>query len=280
MTPRIPQARRERAVNLPPLVVGAIVVLLAIQAGRGLVSNATDLSFLVDFSFIPAQWSLTLGAATAEDVVGAAGRGVADVDLVALRKALARYVAGAGSAPLWSPLSYAFLHGSWMHVGLNALWLAAFAAPVVTRAGNLRSVALAAATAIGGGIAQWLVDPLSVQPMIGASAVVSGFMAAAATFIFNPAGPANPLQPDLETGWSFLTNRKALLFLAAWFGMNLLFGIAAGPLGLTDGAIAWEAHIGGLLVGLFLFPLLDPTRHGRGRSSIGEPPRRPPSRAA
>lgn len=269
MTPRIPQARREPAINLPMLVVGAIAILLGVQAVRGFVSDATDLSLLVDFSFIPAQWSLTLGRATAEEVVQAAARGATDPDMVSVRTALARYLAAAGPASPWSPLTYALLHGSWMHVGLNVLWLAAFAAPVVRRAGTLRSLVLALATALGGSAAQWLVAPLSVQPMIGASAVVSGFMAAAATFIFTRPDPIDG-RPRPDGGWSFLTNRTALLFLGSWFALNIVFGIAAQPLGLTEGGIAWEAHIGGLVAGLVLFPLIDP----------GRPRLRPPVRAA
>jgi membrane associated rhomboid family serine protease len=37
--------------------------------------------------------------------------------------------------------------------------------------------------------------------------------------------------------------------------------VAAAPLGIVDASIAWEAHIGGFVVGLLLFPLLDPHRH-------------------
>jgi membrane associated rhomboid family serine protease len=51
-----------------------------------------------------------------------------------------------------------------------------------------------------------------------------------------------------------------VLFLGLWFATNLLFGVAAVPLGIVDTSIAWEAHIGGFLVGLLLFPLLDPGR--------------------
>lgn len=115
----------------------------------------------------------------------------------------------------------------------------------------------AVATALGGAGAQWLSDPVAVQPMIGASAIVSGFMAAAATFIF--AG-SDRRTGAAEPGWGFLTNRNVLVFLAVWFAVNIAFGLLATPLGLTEGSIAWQAHIGGLAVGLALFPMLDPAR--------------------
>ena len=54
-----------------------------------------------------------------------------------------------------------------------------------------------------------------------------------------------------------LRNRGAAVFLLVWFASNLLFGLAAAPLGITDASVAWEAHIGGFVVGLLLFPWLD-----------------------
>jgi membrane associated rhomboid family serine protease len=56
------------------------------------------------------------------------------------------------------------------------------------------------------------------------------------------------------------TNRpRIVVFLLAWFGLNLLFGISSvGPPG--EQSIAWEAHIGEFFAGLLLFPLFDPVR--------------------
>ena len=45
-----------------------------------------------------------------------------------------------------------------------------------------------------------------------------------------------------------------------WFASNLVTGIGAVPLGLSDAPIAWQAHIGGFLLGLLAFPLFDPVR--------------------
>ena len=160
----------------------------------------------------------------------------------------------------WTFLTYALLHGSWTHVVLNCVWLAAFGAPVLRRIGNARSLVLALATAIGGALTHWAANPESIQPMIGASAIVSGVMAAASLFAFEPrrarvgATPASRLQPYA----GLLRNRTAVMFLGSWFVLNILFGLLAAPLGLVEGGIAWEAHIGGLVVGLLLFPFLDP----------------------
>lgn len=250
---------------MPGLLIGAIAVLLLIHALRGWLAETRDLDLLIDLSFIPAPWSVSLGFASAEEVIrAAAGDGIADPQLSAARVGLAHYVTTEIGAHPWSVLTYALLHGSWLHVVMNCVWLAAFGTPVMRRAGNARTLVLAVATAIGGAAAQWISGPLSVQPMIGVSAVVSGLMAAAATFVFarrsGPSAwmagsyPVTRKHPD----WSFLRNRSALVFLASWFGLNLVFGILAVPLGLSEGGIAWQGHIGGLLVGLILFPFLDP----------------------
>ena len=52
-------------------------------------------------------------------------------------------------------------------------------------------------------------------------------------------------------------------FIGVWFAINFVFGVAAVPLGLaTDAGIAWQAHIGGFVVGLFRVPVVRP--RGRG----------------
>lgn len=248
---------------MPGLVVGAIAVLIGIHVVRGLLSELTDLGVVVDFGFVPAQWSTAFGFASTEDVVSAAGADAGDA--TALRQAFARYVTEQGSLRPWSGLTYALLHGSWMHVVLNSVWLAAFATPVARRTGPARMALLAAGCAFGGALAHWVTHPLGAEPMIGASAVVSGLMGAAATFAFDPAGSSyaphgRGMARIANAIRRILQNRTALMFLGSWFVVNLVFGLAAGPLGVTDASIAWEAHVGGLLAGLVLFPLLDPVR--------------------
>lgn len=264
-------APSERAINIPTALLAWMALLAAIHAGRTWLDDVDDTRLVLELAFLPASWSVGWGLAEAGEVVEAARRAGGDPDALEFRLAWARYVAGqAGDRP-WTWLSYALLHGSWTHLALNAVWLAAFGTPVVRRAGAWRSLALAAIAAVGGALAQWLSDPLAVQPMIGLSASVSGFMGAAATFVFgsrqDPPGLARPSAPR-RPDWSYLRRRNVLLFIAMWLLANALFGFVAVPLGIADGAgIAWQAHIGGLLAGLAVFPLLDP---GPGRAAAGD----------
>lgn len=248
-----PPAAREPAFNIPALLLWAIVALVGVQAARGWLDPETDFRLLLEFAFVPGPWSVEFGWASADEVVRAAGQAAAGGPAETWRGDFARYLVARGPPP-WSLLTYAALHGSWGHVLLNSVWLLAFGAPVVRRAGTGRALLLAVVAALGGVVAQWFSDPLSAQLMVGASAVVSGYMGAAATFMFAP-----PRAAPLGGAWSFLRDRRVILFLLVWLGANLLFGWIAEPLGLSgEGAIAWEAHIGGFLAGLLLFPFLDP----------------------
>ena len=256
-----PEPRREPIFNMPGIVTAAVVVLVAIHALRAaLLSAGADLELLLEFAVVPARWTAAFDPSRLEAILREAGAGFSPQE-AALREALARYVVGDGAKP-WTALTYAVLHGSWAHVLLNAVWLAAFGTPVARRCGAWRFLLLGAACAVAGAAAHVVTDPLSVAPMVGASAAISGWMAAAARFVFAPASPGSrrvgeaherPRQNIVE----LLRNRGAAVFLLVWFASNLLFGLAAAPLGITDASVAWEAHIGGFVVGLLLFPRLD-----------------------
>jgi membrane associated rhomboid family serine protease len=181
-----------------------------------------------------------------------------------------RWFLGQGGWPWWTPITYAFLHGDWIHLGLNGLWLAAFGSAVARRFGPLRFVGIFLLSGLAGAAAHYLVHPYGLEPVVGASAAISGAVAAAMRFAFEPGAPLGPGRhfpganespyrgPALPLARVFRDGR-ALTFLLTWFGCNILFGAFAHPLGIGDAAVAWEAHIGGFLAGLFAFSLFDPT---------------------
>jgi membrane associated rhomboid family serine protease len=256
---------RQPIFNVPLTIIVACGALVALHALRAMLSDESDFALLLELAFIPAQWTVAWEPAKASEILLGIAQAEAEAD-GAFRLALARYVLAHGEARYWSPLSYALLHGSWTHVLLNSVWLAAFGTPVARRCGAVRFWALAVAAALGGAAAHYAVHSSSVMPMIGASAAVSGMMAAAARFVFVPdrqaLGPRRfPTgefrQPRLSLA-ALATNSQAALFVGIWFATNLLFGLLATPLGIVDASIAWEAHIGGFLVGLLLFPIVDP----------------------
>ena len=69
-----------------------------------------------------------------------------------------------------------------------------------------------------------------------------------------------------------LRDRRVIFFLAAWFGLNILFGLGAIAIPGVEGEIAWQAHSGGFIAGFALFALFDPvaTAPARLDGSRGE----------
>lgn len=265
MTPPAPRPAREPIFHIPAPVTASILALVAVHALRSwLLDASVDYELLIELAVIPARWTAAFGGYSADEIV-AALRGVGD-ETRALQIEIARYVLAQGNAKVWTALTYAALHGSWPHVLMNGIWLAAFGTPVARRFGALRYVLLLGATAAGGAVAHALVHPFSALPMIGASAAVSGMMAAAAWFMFAPrtwlleGRPAEPHERPREHLADLVRNRRVVTFLVVWLATNWLSAILAQPLGVTNASIAWEAHVGGFLVGLLLFPLLDPLK--------------------
>jgi membrane associated rhomboid family serine protease len=122
------EPRREPIFNMPGIVTAAVVLLVAIHALRSaLLSPGADLELLLDFAVVPARWTAAFDPSRLEAILREAAAGFS-LQEAALREALARYVVGDGAKP-WTALTYAVLHGSWAHVLLNAVWLAAFGTP-------------------------------------------------------------------------------------------------------------------------------------------------------
>lgn len=232
-----PPAPRERAINLPAFVVLLAVFIIAVHAVRTLVlSRAQDVWVLVLFAFIPARYG-TEAALYPWPLAG-----------------------------LWTPVTYSFLHADWMHVTVNLLWLAAFGSPLAVRIGNLRLLALSAIASLAGAALHFAWYAGDNAPMIGASAVVSGHMGAAARFAFQPGrrhglnihGPALPLTKSFS-------DTRFLSFLAVWLGLNFVFGSGLVPIAGEGASIAWQAHVGGFLAGILAFSFLDRPGGGSAR---------------
>jgi membrane associated rhomboid family serine protease len=230
--------------NVPPVVVATVAVLVGIHLLRMFALSArADEQFLLTFAFIPARYS------TDPLVSGT--------------------FPGGFGADLWTFVTYAFLHANLLHIGLNLAWLIPFGTAIARRFGAWRYVAFMLTTAAAGALAQFISTPHADAPVIGASAAVSGAMAAAMRFIFQKHGPLEnwrdgagdsaayrvPALPLLATFRDF----RFILFLVVWMGLNILFGLGGLSFGTEPGQqIAWQAHIGGFLAGLVLFTAFDP----------------------
>jgi membrane associated rhomboid family serine protease len=240
---------REKAINLPGVVVALIGAFALIHLWRGSLSPAADADVLARFAFVPGRLTFAFDP----EAVTASLNELMRSDMQGAR--IARFFLGDGSPHWGSLVTYSFLHGDWMHLGFNALWLAAFGSAVARRFGTPRFLAFGLVSVLAGAMAHWLAHRVGLQPVIGASAVVSGAMAAAARFAFS-GGVDSPALRFNE----MMRNRAAVNFLAIWLVTNFLFGVAGPAMGVSDSPIAWEAHIGGFLVGLFGFGWFDQLR--------------------
>ena len=234
--------KREPLFNIPPVIVAVLAVLALIHAARTYVlTGGQDIEFLLTFAFIPARYDTSV---------------------------LGGVLPGGFGAELWTFVTYALIHADWTHLGVNAVWLLPFGSAVARRFGALRFLAFIVVTAAAGAVMHLVTHAGEQFPMIGASAAISGTMAAAMRFAFQRGGPLSFRRNGDVTGYrvpaiplsGVLRDPRVLAFLAVWFGINILFGL--GSFSMTgiesDQVVAWQAHIGGFLAGLILFSWFDP----------------------
>jgi membrane associated rhomboid family serine protease len=162
---------------------------------------------------------------------------------------------------------------------VNSAWLLAFGSPLAQRFGALRFVAFFAVTAAGGALAHLATHQGEFVPMIGASASISGAMAAAMRFVFQRGGPVfhrnappSAFRVRALSLAQSLREPRILIFLAVWFGINLIFGLGSVPIVDEGQTVAWQAHVGGFLAGLILFGWFDPVDNSPPPPEEGAPP--------
>ena len=150
-----------------------------------------------------------------------------------------------------------------MHLTINSAWLLAVGAPIARRMPALSFLALFGLCAAGGALLFMLLHPGVNASLVGASGAISGLMAAVFRLMYAARDGKGrqllrerPLEaPRLGVG-AMLTRRAPLTAILVWVGINVVVGVGVGVFG--DGMpIAWEAHLGGFFVGLFVFELFD-----------------------
>jgi len=229
---------REPILTLPGAVT-AYVALLAVIHLRTLVSPEFDYWTIEMFGFIPMRYDST---------------------------PLATPFPGGEAAKVWSFVSYSLLHANLSHIVFNVLWLLPFGSALARRFGAARFFLFMAVTAIAGALAHLLTHEHAIAPMIGASASVSGAMAAAIRFAFVRGSFLSLRRGDADAAAKVpaqslgraLRDPRVLAFLGVWFGVNIIFGIGSIAIGSEGASVAWQAHIGGFFAGLLLFSLFDP----------------------
>lgn len=153
-------------------------------------------------------------------------------------------------------LTSMFLHGGFMHLAGNMLFLWVLGDNVEDAMGHARYVAFYLLSGLAAALAHAGLDPVSKIPMIGASGAISGVIGA--YLILHPKAPIKTLVLRM------IVYLPAWVVLGLWFAFQLI-NVAMTPKGA--GGVAWWAHIGGFVAGailIFLFRKRDVTLFDRG----------------
>ncbi len=170
-----------------------------------------------------------------------------------------------GRVPAIRPvLSSMFLHGGWLHLIGNMLFLWVFGDNVEDRFGHLRFLLFYLAGGFVAGVAHIVSNVNSVVPTIGASGAVAGVLGAY-SFLF----PQARVLALVPLGFVLQTMElPSRLFLGFWFVIQFLSGASTLAVSRSDsaGGVAWWAHIGGFVFGFAIAALFYRERRRRSQA--------------
>lgn len=196
----------EPLINMPPLTKIGLGVIIFVHFTMFLLdktgfSPLVEISYM-EFGFIPARFA-------------------GDLSFTVLT--------------LFTPITYAFLHGGWLHVAVNSLMLLALGAGFEKQMGSQKTAFVFFGSSILAAFLHFAFTPHSQALVIGASGGISGLFGGLLYLMF--------LNGQFGTRANF--NKALLVFI----GISVIFGLLGGPGGAP---IAWIAHIGGFLGGVGL----------------------------
>lgn len=213
---------RQPALRAPAVVLWLIALLVAAHGGRMALSQEASDGIILAYGFIPARYTL------------------------------------AGS--VWDQavpfVSYMALHGDWTHVLINSLWLLAFGPIVARRFGTPLFLLFFLICGVAAALTHLVLNWGGMDPVVGASGAISGLMAAGLRLLPGMFPWATPGEARMAPIFS----RQILTFSLAYIVLSIAVGLFGGGFLGSEGAIAWQAHLGGYLAGLFLSSLFDALR--------------------
>ncbi len=173
--------------------------------------------------------------------------------------------ASAHAPGMQSVLLSMFLHGGWLHLGGNMLYLWIFGDNIEDRLGHVLYLFFYLACGVIATLTHGLMNPQSHLPSIGASGAIAGVLGAYLVLF-----PSARVMTFIPIG-VYLAMRElpALLVLGFWFVMQLFVGVASLHNVSTQemGGVAYFAHIGGFVAGIVLVLMLG------GRRAESSPPK-------
>ncbi len=150
-----------------------------------------------------------------------------------------------------------FLHGGWLHLLGNMLFLFVFGRSIEDRFGHLKFLAIYFVGGFAGALLHIVLNAGSTVPTIGASGAIAGVLGA--YFISYPRARITTLIPLFFFFWTIEV--PALILLGYWFLIQFFTGFQMQAIqAATRGGVAWWAHVGGFIMGLALALIFTPRR--------------------
>ena len=191
-----------RARNIPPFTKYSIILMLLIQLVLTLIPQEQRMEIVYNLGFIPGIYT-----------------GQAPLTIFALI----------------SPFTSIMIHGGWVHVGFNAFMMLIMGMFFENSFGFKRTLQFFIICGLAGNLLYFILNPFSLNPVIGASGALNGFFAI--FLIFN----ISMLPPQIS-------NKGASRLILIWAAIIIL-------LGLIQSGTAWQSHLGGLLSGWAIYEL-------------------------
>jgi len=160
---------------------------------------------------------------------------------------------------LLTPVTAMFLHGGWMHVLGNLLYLYIFGDNVEDTLGHARFLLFYIACGVASFAVQIVFQPASAVPNVGASGAIAGVLGA--YFLLFPRARVVTLLPLFVI--FTVVEIPAVVFLGLWFLMQFLSGAVSLGRAAATGGVAWWAHVGGFVAGVVFLKAF--TFRARGR---------------
>ncbi len=153
------------------------------------------------------------------------------------------------AVPAWSTVfTSMFMHGGWLHLGFNMLFLWIFGDNVEDCMGHARYLIFYLVCGVAAALAQAFVSPGSTIPMVGASGAISGVLGA-----YLLLHPRATVRTVIFLGiFVTMMHLPALIVLGLWFLMQL---VSAAFSNSGEAGVAFWAHVGGFVAGMALVPL-------------------------
>ena len=145
-----------------------------------------------------------------------------------------------------------FMHGGWLHIGGNMLYLWIFGDNVEDRFGHMRYLVFYLTCGIAATFAQLAFSLGSGIPTLGASGAIAGVLGAYVLLF-----PQRRVTVVLGYG---VAQMPALIVIGLWFVLQLFSGIGSIAVTADTGGVAYMAHIGGFIAGVILAFILRGSR--------------------